>query len=410
MRPSRVTPIDRQHQTNRQVSRFAPVFRGVLLSLTLASLLLSACQPSTVLTTSPEAKAPASTATVSATLLPSSTATEAPTGTATSSPTVSQTWSPPEKSSPLPSATATRTPYRSPTITPTPPDYELTYNEEGTPLAITWGDYPGPSKWPSTAVPPPVFSRSIPDEQVNILLLGNDYHHSWGRRTDAIMLLSLNRRAGTASVISFPRDLYVYVPGYTMARINTVLPLGGLDLLASTFEYNFGLRPDFYVNVNVFVFTDMVDMLEGIDVQVAKALSDPTYAGGRFSVDPGLVHMDGVMARWYVRSRKTSSDIDRARRQQEVLEAIFKRVISLDGILRAPELYALFRQNVETDLRLGDILPLLPLAARLVDTSRVRRYTIGYNQVIEWRTPEGAQVLLPRYDRILPILDEALQP
>ncbi|NIR66240.1 MAG: LytR family transcriptional regulator, partial [candidate division Zixibacteria bacterium] len=72
-----------------------------------------------------------------------------------------------------------------------------------------------------------------------------------------------------------------------------------------------------------------IDSLGGIDVEAQYTLTDHRDGYGTFTVYAGTTHMDGDTALWYVRSRKTSSDFDRARRQQEVLKAIFLRLLSL---------------------------------------------------------------------------------
>jgi anionic cell wall polymer biosynthesis LytR-Cps2A-Psr (LCP) family protein len=120
--------------------------------------------------------------------------------------------------------------------------------------------------------------------------------------------------------------------------------------------------------------------------------------------------MDGDTALWYVRSRYTTSDFDRTRRQQEVIRALFLRLLSLNAIERAPELYNIYRQNVTTDLSLGDITPLLPLAVHLKNLSNIHQYYIGPAEVTPWTTPAGAQVLLPRTYAILALLQKALGP
>ncbi len=75
-------------------------------------------------------------------------------------------------------------------------------------------------------------------------MLGVDDFGENNFRTDVIMLLSLNPKYKTASIISFPRDLYVTIPGgYWSNRINTAWQLGGFTLLQDTFQVNFGIRP-----------------------------------------------------------------------------------------------------------------------------------------------------------------------
>jgi LCP family protein required for cell wall assembly len=246
------------------------------------------------------------------------------------------------------------------------------------------------------------------DEYTHILLLGSDQRpYSGGFRTDTIILMSLNPKTGTAALISFPRDLYIYIPGWKYQRINTAHAHGGFQLLADTLAYNFGIRPEHYVMVNFWGFVQVIDSLGGIDVKVAKSLTDHRDGYGYYTVSAGTVHMDGDTALWYVRSRYTSSDFDRNRRQQEVLQAIFERLLNLDVIARAPEIFDIYAQNVTTDLTISDITPLLPLATRLSDTSRIRHYYVGSGYVTSWVTPGGAQVLLPKTEAIIGLLWEA---
>ena len=241
------------------------------------------------------------------------------------------------------------------------------------------------------------------------MILGSDQRpYEGGFRTDAIILVSLDPAEGTASLVSFPRDLYVTIPGWTEQRINTAMGYGGFPLLAATLETNFGVRPTNYVMVNFWAFVQTIDSLGGIDVHTAQTLTDHRDGHGYYTVPAGLNHMDGETALWYARSRYSTSDFARTRRQQEVILALFERLLSLNGIDKAPELYDIYAQNVTTDLSWQDIAPLLPLAAKLSDTSRIQHYYIGPGQVTSWTTPGGAQVLLPNHGAIQAVLWEAL--
>jgi LCP family protein required for cell wall assembly len=248
-----------------------------------------------------------------------------------------------------------------------------------------------------------------PADQVNILLLGSDQRPGDPSfRTDTIILLTLNPGLGTATMTSFPRDLYLPIPGYTSNRINTVFGLGRFSLLQQTFEYNFGLRPDYYVMINLNGFTRTIDSLGGIDVEVGQTLTDHRDKIGRYTVQAGTVHMDGETALWYVRSRYTSSDFDRTRRQQEVVEAIFNRLMSLDAVRRAPELFSIYRDNVETNLSLDDLTPLLPLALKVHSTEQIQRFFIGTQHVSRYFVPTtGADVLLPIQSLVMDVIYQA---
>lgn len=252
-----------------------------------------------------------------------------------------------------------------------------------------------------------------PEGQVNILLLGSDLRpNDGGFRTDVILWVSLNPEDGFVSIVSFPRDLYVNIPGWGNNRINTAFQSGGFDLLADTFEVNFGVRPDHYVLVDFEGFKAVINNLGGIDVQTTQNLTDTCAtwinASGYCSVGPGLVHMNGDVALWYARSRSSTNDIDRTRRAQEVIEAIFDRLISLDGLLKAPDLYNAYINYVQTDIGLGDVLNLLPLASTVNGNGDIRNYVIGYDHAYDWITTGGAQVLLPDYAAIEALMIEAL--
>jgi LCP family protein required for cell wall assembly len=293
------------------------------------------------------------------------------------------------------------------TITPTPfqPAPQLALNEPP-------GEQPGTSATPSatqTVVAPVATSQEQSEldqlpNQFNILLLGSD-QRPWdvGFRTDTIILLTINKDLTSANLTSFPRDLYVTIPGYGLGRINTAWGMGGAALLKKTLNYNFGVRPDYYVLVNFSSFKRIVDSLGGLDVQVAQPLSD--YRSGYWvTVHAGKVHMDADMVLWYARSRITTSDFERNQRQQEVLTALYEKLLSVDALKRAPEFYQIYKDNVTTDIGLVNILSWLPLAARIADAHNIHQYFISHNQVSDWITPEGGMVLLPDMDAVMRVI------
>ncbi len=296
-----------------------------------------------------------------------------------------------------PSFTPTASPSPTPSFTPQPRPAQSS-------------NFPPPLIVPlSTQIPYPVTPLPQPPGQVNILLLGSDQRNGPSFRTDTIILLTLNPNLDHASITSFPRDLYVYIPGWTMQRLNTAMGHGGFESLQMTMEYNFGVRPDHYIMVNFRGFQDVVDSLGGIDVQIGKRLTDWRDGYGWYTVYPGIMHMDGETALWYVRSRKTSSDIDRLRRAQEVSLAIGQKMLDNGLFSSAEDLYRLYHNNVQTDLGLSDILALLPVARARLEDQNIRRYALDYTTVYDWTEPyTGAMVLLPRPERIRSIMEQAL--
>jgi len=317
----------------------------------------------------------------------------------------------------------TASPNSTPTATPFQPDlYDLAtpvftdftdYSEstQVVPDFASWGEFPAPQVYsPYFQIPSPASIIQQPKGQFNILLLGSDQRpNDGGFRTDTMILITISPE-GKVSLTSFPRDLYVYIPGWMMQRMNTAHGYGGFNSTAMTFEYNFGIHPDYFVLINFDGFRSIIDSLGGITVNAGKYFSDSRsgYPNG-YSVNAGPVFMDSETALWYVRSRYSSSDIDRLRRSQEVLQAIGLKLFSLDGLNRASELYNTYRANVDTNLSLEACLKLLPALNLIKDPSGVKRYVIGYDQVYDWTDPgTGAQVLIPIPEEIRILLQQAV--
>jgi LCP family protein required for cell wall assembly len=312
---------------------------------------------------------------------------------------------------PDPFATATGTPFppQPPTGTPLP-----TATATATPLATAtavnpWGFYAAPIEPSAIDIPREARLIPFPDEVVNIAILGSDARpFTGGHRTDTMMVASLDPTRGTVTLLSFPRDLYVYIPGWRVDRINVADGRGGPDLVEQVIRYNFGIPIDFWVRMEFGGFTTLVDSLGGVDVEIGRYYADEC-GGGWMVFRPGVQHMNGFTALCYARMRKAGSDFDRLRRQQELVLAIFDRGVSLDGLSRLPELYNSFVSMVETDAALSDLTPLVPLASKVAtDRASIRRYAVDTTMATGWRVPSsGASVQLPNYEAIEAMLAEA---
>jgi LCP family protein required for cell wall assembly len=293
------------------------------------------------------------------------------------------------------------------------------------------------SLFPTSAAPPvPETSSEAPPplpqltdrDTVNFLLIGSDKRPGGSFRTDTLVVVILWPKEGQVSMISIPRDLWIYIPTVGMQRINTAYqsgqlysyPGGGPGLLRDTIAYNLGVRIDHTAMVEFDGFRRIVDTLGGLDVPVACPytdwrLIDPSYDPNNannwalYTAQPGVDHMDGDLALWYARSRLKSSDFDRGRRQQEVLRAIFAQALRTDTLTRIPQLYAEFASTITTDLGLVDIANLALYAPKLTNAN-IRSYYIRPPYVSAWVTPGGADVLLPNQAAMEQMLTEATSP
>jgi len=218
---------------------------------------------------------------------------------------------------------------------------------------------------------------------VNILLIGvaNENLQRPGL-ADSLMVVSVNRDLGLVSVLSLPRDLWVYVEGHGMSKLNTAHFYGesdsnpevtGVTLLKKTLKYNLGIEIDYYARINFPSLKAIVDTLGGLTITVDCTLQDwkiiDPYGDKHeednwelFTLQAGIRQMDGETALWYARSRRTSSDLDRSRRQQDILRAMW-RTFQRRGLLNdLPTLYAQFSETVDTDMTLDVLLSFAPLA------------------------------------------------
>jgi LCP family protein required for cell wall assembly len=264
----------------------------------------------------------------------------------------------------------------------------------------------------------------VASDAVNVVVLGSDQREDWSEwHTDVVQVVSIQRDRGVVSVISIPRDLYVYIPGFWMSRINFAdfygehydYEGGGPALLRDTLLYNLGIRMDHYVRTNFDGLIGIVDTAGGVDIPVHCRLSDhwpyPDENGEYpiLTMEPGVHHMDGETALWYARSRLTTSVFSRERRQQQVLQALWHKGRDAGMLTRIPALWRQGQDMVETDLTVTDILDLARIALTL-DDRNVRFYNIGAGAVTPWTTPYGGAVFLPHWEEVQSIVAEAMAP
>jgi polyisoprenyl-teichoic acid--peptidoglycan teichoic acid transferase len=293
--------------------------------------------------------------------------------------------------------TSTITPSATLTI-PAPP------TELNTPAQAT---FPGPTLVPVTAIPEPLTGAiSVPDEVKSGILVGLDSSNGRNGRSNALILFFVNPRTSRASLITIPPDLFVYIPGYTMQRINVAYPVGGIELLQNTLRYNLGITPDFWIVAHPDDFVNLVNDLGGINVSVVDPI--PTTCDG-FPV--GDVFMDGAHALCYVTlyKEKETASYQRSVRQEEVLRALFLRLVNGGNLVRMPELYGRYQASIRTNLGLNDLNSHLALLLNLGDAGRIGYFQINQDIVNPWILPDtDTTVYIPRREALQPLLQQMI--
>jgi LCP family protein required for cell wall assembly len=263
----------------------------------------------------------------------------------------------------------------------------------------------------------------IGDQTLVIALLGMDTNRASGVwRTDSIILVFIDQRSMQIGMLSVPRDLWVEIPDHGYSRINTVdalgertQPGGGRVLLDRTFRHNLGVPVDRLVRIDFSGFVRVVDALGGVTVHVEQPIADtfpdPLSPTGEFHLDlpAGPQHLDGHTALAYCRSRMTTSDIDRGRRQRQVLTALWKQAFTAQNLAKAPKLWAALSDAFETDMQMVEAGQLANQVYG-IGSEQVRSASIDWELVQPWTTPQGAQVLLPRTEEIKQRIFDLLTP
>ncbi len=242
------------------------------------------------------------------------------------------------------------------------------------------------------------------EELITILLLGTDARKDeYISRTDSLIVAILNLTSESVTLISIPRDLWVIIPGYGQGRINTAYFLGetnsdGPRVARQTVSQALDIQIDHSIVINFDGFRRMIDALDGINVYVREkiddsAFPDESYGTYRLVIPAGYQQMDGELALAYARTRHGNSDIHRAQRQQDVLKAIWRRVISLEQLPALPDFFKEGTSELDTTLDLTDIF-FLARVARALSSNKIQSHVIGHPLLWNGTTADGQMVLL----------------
>ena len=190
-------------------------------------------------------------------------------------------------------------------------------------------------------------------EVINLMLVGQDRRENDGRsRSDAMILITLNRTEQTLDMTSFMRDTYVQIPEWGGNRLNAAYVFGGMELMRDTFRENFGVEIDGIIEVDFFEFTDIINMLGGIDIEVNEDEAEI------IGCEPGYVHLDGKQALSYCRIRKVgNADFERTERQRRVMSILFEKALNMTTN-EVMECVDKFFSQVTTDMTQDDLFNL----------------------------------------------------
>ena len=210
-------------------------------------------------------------------------------------------------------------------------------------------------------------SLPVPSDTFFVLVIGNDYRPGVeGKRADSIHLLGINPKEKKASMINFPRDTNVAIPGHGTNKINAANAFGGSELTAKTLEQLTGVSISYTLETDFAGFTVLIDSLGGLDVNVEKAMKD-SNSGSNFS--PGVTHMNGATALSYSRDRHSFpiGDLQRSQNQGHLLIAALTEMQTKKNSTTSKfeAAYAITKNVQLKNLSLSDVYYLMELASDL---------------------------------------------
>ena len=228
-------------------------------------------------------------------------------------------------------------------------------------------------------IPRSIKSRIGRGEVVNILLMGIDARQGEQKaRSDTMIVASLNYELGKIVLLSIPRDTRIEGRDRT-GKINMVNQLQGPEESCKEVSRLLGKDVDYYVLTNFQGFEQMIDTLGGVDMYVDINLQ--SYSNGVF-LEKGDRHLNGKEALTYARFRETQEgDIGRTARQQRLLKALAQRISRKETVSHLPRLLAQFRENVQSNVSLSDIVYLTNLIPGLSEDDIINQTLPGYHFV-----------------------------
>jgi LCP family protein required for cell wall assembly len=225
-------------------------------------------------------------------------------------------------------------------------------------------------------------------------------------RTDTIILTSVRPLSGQVKLLSIPRDLWVPISGAGENRINTAhffaevnQPGSGPQALADTIEQNFGVRVPYTLRVRFDGFEQIIDAMGGVTLNLAED------AGG---LSAGENHLTGAEALAFVRDRAGTDDFFRMSHTLTLLNAVIGQALSPATWLRAPEIAGAIASTIDTNLPVWQWPRLGVALARAALMNGIHSQTLDRTMAIPYVTDGGAQVLLPQWDQIQPLIRDFL--
>ena len=234
-------------------------------------------------------------------------------------------------------------------------------------------------------------------DMINIMLIGQDRRPGEERsRSDSMILVTLNKQKNTIQLTSFMRDLYVQIPGYLDNRLNVAYRYGDVTLMNETFLVNFGLEIDGNVMVDFDEFTEIIEVIGGVTLEISKAEADYMNKRSDNTFQAGVNYMNAEDALTFTRMRYAAGgDYGRTDRQRRVLMALAESMRHED-VWTLLELFDKILPYISTNLDNAQILQCIKDGAAILSNGgQIQTYRIPQDDAHYPASIRGMAVLVP---------------
>ena len=246
---------------------------------------------------------------------------------------------------------------------------------------------------------------------INILLVGQDRREGETQaRADSMILCTFHKESGQLTMTSFLRDLYVPIPGHHDNRINASYSIGGMDLLCQTLEENFDLHIDGCVEVDFSQFSEIVDRLGGVEIELRQDEAEVINRETGSALSSGVQRLNGSQALTYsrIRSLDADGDFSRTNRQRKVITALLGSYRNVRFSELIPTINTLLPM-ISTDLNQAQILLYALEVLPALSDAQITSQRVPADGTYTDQTIDGMSVLVADMDTARQLLRESLQ-
>lgn len=203
-------------------------------------------------------------------------------------------------------------------------------------------------------------------DNISVLIIGvdesNHRANEGNSRSDTLMLATLNKEEKSVKLVSIPRDSLVYIPevGYE-DKINHAHFFGGPQATIETVENLMDIPVDYYVKVNFHAFVEVVEAIGGITVDVPYEFWESNSDDKKNSIHllPGEQLLNGEEALAFARTRKLDNDIQRGKRQMEVVKSVITKSLSVGSVFKLGDVIEAVGTNMTTNMTFDEMKSLV---------------------------------------------------